>query len=122
MRQGIESQPGPNVGAPFSHEKPGVLEVINISNMDTRSSSLLNREAHALAIGEHSIPACRVGEIRKRFNDTGWKGHLSPLDPEPSHNTAGVAGMARGPAMILFLRAQVLSLTFPCSLSTRIWR
>ena len=73
--------------------------------MDTRSSSLLNREAHALAIGEHSIPAGRVGEIRKRFSDCGWKGHLSPLDPELSHNTAGVAGMARGPAKVFVIKA-----------------
>ena len=59
----------------FYHDNPGVLEVVNISNMDTRSASLLNREAHALAIGEHSIPACRVGEIKKRFNDCGWLSH-----------------------------------------------
>ena len=89
---GLEHQPGPQQPLPphWIRSEGPIIEVANITSMDTHVETLVHRHADFTFFQEHSAPPAAWPRLCALHQEQKRKVHFGPLDPNASHLLGGV--------------------------------
>ena len=94
-----------------------LIESINVTSLRTHAGELIDRDAHAAFVQEHSCPEHAIGGLAARFRKASRRIKLTPTDPDVARKpTGGVGAIVRRPRTLIEVRP--LTDTFKAALKS----
>ena len=101
---GLEHQPGPQQPLPqhWIRADGPIIEVANITSMDTHAETMVHRHADFTFFQEHSAPPSAWPRLTALHRGQQRRVHFGPLDPNANHLLGGVGCSTKATNIMLF--------------------